>query len=164
MKKDDNQPETQPSSPPTRPPKPPIVAAGIDDLGGNNSTKADYGCHAALWALSKRYRESDIHGAHSALIEEENLLRDHIGFPGYKFQLGMTMARRSDVEFHLGNAQTASSTMAEALSILADAFHVPRERMMNSRHPIFSSEGILKLIRDLDAERNIKWRQSDHAA
>lgn len=119
--------------------------------------KADYGCHDALWALSKRYFQSDIHGAHSALIEEEKLLRDHIGFPSYKFQLVMTMVRRSDIVLHLGDAQGASSIMADALSIMADIF--PGYRRQPKK-----AENLLRLIRKMDAKFNVKWRQSDHAA
>jgi hypothetical protein len=162
VKKDNNNPETQSSSPPARPPKPPVAAAGIGDSGGENSMKADYGCHEALWKLSKRYDESDIHGAHLALVEQEKLLRDHIGFPSYKFQLAMTMASRSDIVFHLGDAQAASSIMAEALSVMAEA--ICPEKPMAARPGLPTPEFVLKLIRGQDKRSNVKWRHSDHAA
>jgi hypothetical protein len=157
MQNEDYNPEPKPESSgsmkPPRPPRGTVVGAddGGDDSGG--SVKADYGCHEALWALSARYRESDIHGAHSALVEQEKLLRDHIGFPGYKAQLAFTMVMRSDIVSHLGDAQMASSIMAEAVSIMAGA-----------RHGKFISEVLLKCIRDLDEKSNVKWRKIDRAA
>ena len=152
MQNEDQKREPTPaSSGSMKPPRPPrgtvVVGAdgGGDDSGG--VVKADYGCHEALWALSVRYRDSDIHGAHSALVEQEKLLREHIGFPGYKTQLAFTMARRSNIVRQLGDAQAAAAIMAEAASLLGIA------RM---------SEGLLKSIRDLD--KNVKWRKVDRAA
>lgn len=154
MKKNDNKPETQSSSPPTRPPKPPIVAVGTIDSGGENSKTADYGCHEALWALSRRYRDSDIHGAHSALVEQEKLLREHIRFPSYRFQLVLTMAMRSEIVSRLGDEQAASDIMADALHIFRDE---PGGRSM-------TSDFLLKLIRELDKRANVKWRQGNQDA
>jgi len=154
MEKRDNAPETQPSFPPTRPPKPPVVAAGIDDSGSGSNAKPEYGCHHALWALEKRYRDSDIHGALSALIEQEQLLREHIGFPSYKFKLSVTMAMRSEVVFHLGDTQTAASIMADALSVMTDA------TLPGARQPPLARAVMLKLIRDMDKRANVKWRQN----
>lgn len=156
MQYEDQKPEPKPaSSGSMKPPRPPrgivVGADGGDDSGG--SGKADYGCHEALSALSARYRESDIHGAYSTLVEREKLLRDHIGFPGYKAQLGFTMAMRSDIVSHLGDAQTASSILAEAVFIMAGA-----------RHGTIISEVLLKTIRDLDEKSNVKWRKIDCAA
>ncbi len=157
MQNEDQKPEPKPASSgimkPPRPPRGTVVGADSDGDDSGASLKADYGCHAALWALSARYRESDIHGAHSALVEQEKLLRDHIGFPGYKAQLAFTMAMRSDIVSHLGDAQTASSILAEAGSILA-----------GSRHGTFIAEVSLKTIRDLDEKSNVKWRKVDRAA
>ena len=96
MQNEDQEPEPKPASSgsmkPPRPPRSTVVGAdgGGDDSGP--SVKADYGCHEALSALSARYRDSDIHGAYSVLVEQEKLLREHIGFPGYKAQLAFTMA------------------------------------------------------------------------
>ena len=156
MQNEDQKPEPKPaSSGSMKPPRPPhSTVVGADDGGDDSgaSVKADYGCHEALWALSARYRDSDIHGAHSALVEQEKLLRDHIGFPGYKTQLAFTMAMRSDIVRHLGDAKAASSILAEAVSFMADA-----------RHGIFISEVLLKTIRDLDEKNNVKWRTIEPA-
>jgi hypothetical protein len=160
VKKDDNPPQTQSSSPPTRPPKPPIVAAGTTDSGSENSGKPDYGCHYALSALAARYAESDINGAYSVLVEQEKLLRDHINFPTYKFQLGLTIASRSDIVSHLGDAKTAASIMEEAFSIMAEALRMPMATFRKTATP----ETMLKYIRERDAECNVKWRLSDSAA
>ena len=157
MQNEDQKPEPKPASSgsmkPPRPPRSTVIGAdeGGDDSGG--SVKADYGCHQALWALSVRYRESDIHGAYSTLVDQEKLLRDHIGFPGYKTQLAFTMAMRCDIVSHLGDPQTASSIMAEAVSLMGDA-----------QQGTFISEILLKTIRDLDKKSNVKWRKIDRAA
>jgi len=157
MQNEDQKPEPKPaSSGSMKPPRPPRgIVVGADDGrdGSGGCAKADYGCHEALWALSARYRDSDIHGAHSALVEQEKLLRDHIGFPGYKTQLAFTMAMRSDIVSHLGDAQTASSIMAEAVSFMADV-----------RHGTFISEVLRKTIRDLDEKCNVTWRNTDRAS
>ena len=164
MQNEDQKPEPKPASSgsmkPPRPPRGTIV--GADDGGddSNRTAKADYGCHVALCALSARYCESDIHGAHLALVEEEKLLRDHIGFPGYKTQLAFTMAMRSDIVSHLGDAQTAASILGEAASIFAEAVSVSA----HTRHGKFISEVLLKTIRDLDEKSNVKWRKIDRAA
>jgi len=151
MQNEDQEPEPKPaSSGSMKPPRPPhSTVVGADDGGDDSgaSVKADYGCHEVLSALSARYRDSDIHGAYSVLVEQEKLLRDHIGFPGYKVQLAFTMAMRSDIASHLGDAQTASSIMAEAVRFV----------------PV-GSEVLLKIIRDLDRQSNVKWRKIDHAA
>jgi hypothetical protein len=156
MKNDDNKPQTQSSSPPTRPPKPPVVAAGIGDSDGGNDSMPDYGCHLELEELLNRYCDSDIDGAHSALIEQEKLLRDHIGFPSYKFKLALTMAMRSDIVLNLGDLQAASSIMAEALSVMADAL----QRPVTTLSEPMTSDGLLKFIREQDARiLHAKWRK-----
>ena len=154
MKKDDNRPETQSSFPPTRPPKPPVVTAGIYDSGGGNIKKPDYGCGEALQALFVRYRNSDIHGARLALIEKEKLLREHIGFPSYKFDLALTMAMRSEIVFHLGDTQEASAIMAEALHIVWD----------EEGNRSLTSDFLLWMVREMDKRKNVKWRQGLLAA
>ncbi|HEY3760495.1 MAG TPA: hypothetical protein VGN23_01990 [Verrucomicrobiae bacterium] len=154
---DYTKPKAQSSSPPTLPPKPPVVAVGTDDLGGETN-KADYGCNEALWALYDRYCKSDIHGANSVLLEKEKLLREHVGFPSYKFQLGMTIAMRSDVVFHLGDKQAAASIMADALSVMVDAIF-PGMPVTANPKPL-SPEFVLNFIRRLDKRSNVKWRQN----
>jgi hypothetical protein len=152
MKNDGDQPKPKPSTsvPPPRPPRVAVVGADAGDGDSGRMTKPDYGCWEELWELYDRYFESDIHGAHSALVEQEQLLRDHIHFPGYKRKLAMTTVRRSDIVRHLGDAQKASSILAEAFQIA----------------PEFAgkSEFLLKAIREQDARFNVKWRQVDYAA
>ena len=137
---------------PPRPPRGTVVGVDAGDDDSGRIMKADYGCHEALAELLKRYYDSDIHGAYSACVEEEKLLRDHIGFPSYKFNLAMTMARRSDIVFHLGDEQMASSIMADALQVAREALRIGDARTLNS-------EFILKYIRDQDTRLNAKWRQ-----
>jgi hypothetical protein len=123
----------------------------------DNPKKNRFDVIETLSALTDRYLNSDINDAHLALVEAEKLLRGNSGIPSSKFALAVTMAKRSDIVFHLGDAQTASSIMADALQIF-------REEPMAARAGLLTSEGVLKFIREQDTTSNVKWRQSDHAA
>jgi hypothetical protein len=152
MQNEDQKPEPKSaSSGSMKPPRPPcgtVVGSGAGDYDSDRSMKADYGCHVALQELLHRYLDSDIHGAHSALIEQEKLLRDHIGFPSYKLELAMTMARRSDIVLHLGDTQTASSIIAQALQVAREA--------LAGGAGLLTSEFMLKFIRRQDTRDDAK--------
>jgi len=115
-----------------------------------------FGLIETLTALTDRYLISDINDAHSALVEAEQFLRDNSGIPSSKFALGLAMAKRSDIVFHLGDAAAASS-------IMEDAIRVFRDEPMAVRAGLVTPEAVLRFIRDQDAKSNVKWRQSDHA-
>lgn len=138
-----------------KPPTPPTSTVIGANSGGDDSgklTNPDWGCLDALAKSYNQYLDSDINGALLAVVEEERLLREHINFPSYKFRLALTMARHSDIQFHLENAESASSIMTDALSIIAEIFP-------GSKHPTFTPSGLLKFIRDQDMRHEAKWRQ-----
>lgn len=123
----------------------------------NNLQTNLFGLIETLTSLTDRYLNSDINDAHSALVEAEKLLRNNSGIPSSKFALGLAMAKRSDVVFHLGDAASASS-------IMEDAIRVFRDEPAAVRAGLVTPEAVLAFIRDQDAKSNVKWRQNDHAA
>jgi hypothetical protein len=108
-------------------------------------------------ALMYRYNDApDIHEAQAVLIELEQLFRKrgHIGFStdNCQMEMGMVLARRSEICSFLGDFASAGSLMDEALRYL-------RHCKVANRLRLDRPEAVLAWIRDLDAREGHRWRQ-----
>ncbi len=110
-------------------------------------------------ALASRYgAASDIRNAHAVLLEIEEMFRSrgHVGFydrGDFCLEMGTLLARRSEISSRLGDSETASLLMDEALQHL-------RESPLAMDFALLTPRAVLKLIHELDAKSGVKWRQT----
>ena len=105
-----------------------------------------------LEACTDRYLTADVHGALSALLEAEELLRVERTRPSSQFAVAIMMAKRSDILFHLGEQSAATLLLDEALK----AF---QGEPLAIRGGLLTPKSVLTFVRRQDAQSNVRWRQ-----
>ena len=113
-------------------------------------------------ALATRFRAaSDIHVALSVILETEQLFRarGQVGFGSASFnaEMGILLARHSEICALLRDTASASSLMDEALQYLQGC-------PIAIDFALLTPQAILKFIRNSDARTGTKWRQREPLA
>jgi hypothetical protein len=107
-----------------------------------------------LFSASDRYLTSDIHGARSALLESEALLRSKGSqIPQSGFALAVILAKRSEIETDLGDSEAAMRLLDEALRLFQNA-------PLGARAGLTTREAVQTFIRQQE-RRGVKWRETN---
>ena len=128
-----------------------------------NSSESDHESFRKEYlALATRFHAaSDIHAALSVILETEQLFRDRgqVGFSPASFnaEMGILLARHSEICALLRDTASASSLMDEALQYLQGC---PIAIDFASLTP----QAVLKFIRNSDARLGTKWRKHEPLA
>lgn len=109
-----------------------------------------------LGSLTERYLTSDAAGALSALVETEQLLRPLSHRSSFRFALAITLATRSEIMFHLGDDNTASQLLEQAVEL-------SRQTSLGVRAGLITPEAVQRHVRVRHADSKVKWRNEDHA-
>ena len=127
-------------------------------MQANNSPNERKLFHEEYLALATRFNAaSSVQEAHSVMLAIESLFRcrGQIGLGPLNFnsEMGVILARRSELCTYLGDTTSASALMNEALKFLRGCPIAIDAALLTPR-------AVLKLVRDLDARSGAKWRQS----
>ena len=106
-----------------------------------------------LDSASDRYLASDIHGARSALLDAEALLRSTGSqIPQSGFALAVILAKRSEIETCLGDSEAALSLLDEALRLF-------QNEPLGARAGLTTREAVQTFIRQQE-RTGVKWREA----